>query len=132
MKEIDKIAWILIEQGKILGTRTKGRSNFYIPGGKSEKGESDEETLIREIREGLSVSIKEETINYLSTFKAQSDNDKEGILVKMTCYEADYEGTLKPENEIEEMRWLTTANNNIISEVDKIIYKYLKEKGKLD
>jgi 8-oxo-dGTP pyrophosphatase MutT (NUDIX family) len=43
MKEIDKIA-IEIQQGKILSTKSKGKK-YYIPGGKRESGESDEQTL---------------------------------------------------------------------------------------
>jgi hypothetical protein len=40
-KEIDKIALIEIQEGSILSTRSKGKTKFYIPGGKREKGESD-------------------------------------------------------------------------------------------
>lgn len=32
--EIDKIAYIRVENGKILSTRSKGRKKYYIPGGK--------------------------------------------------------------------------------------------------
>ncbi len=53
MNEIDKIAFIKIEKGKILSTKSKGKNRYYIPGGKREMGESDEETLTREISEEL-------------------------------------------------------------------------------
>jgi hypothetical protein len=43
MKEIDKIAFIEIQQGKIWVRNLKGK--YYIPGGKRESGESDEQTL---------------------------------------------------------------------------------------
>jgi 8-oxo-dGTP pyrophosphatase MutT (NUDIX family) len=39
---------------EILSTKSKGK--YYIPGGKRENGESDEQTLIREIAEELSVA----------------------------------------------------------------------------
>tara|TARA_B110000091_G_C13636844_1_gene399494 strand:- start:354 stop:515 length:162 start_codon:yes stop_codon:yes gene_type:complete len=48
-KKIDKIAFIEIQEGKILSTKSKGKTKYYIPGGKRESGESDEQTLIREI-----------------------------------------------------------------------------------
>jgi len=129
MKEIDKIAFIETKEGKILSTRSKGKIKYYIPGGKRELEETDEETLIREIKEELDVDIKKETIEYVGTFKAQSDGAKEGVLVKMTCYKAAYEGDLKPTNEIEEVKWLGFKDLDIISEVDKKIFKFLKEKG---
>ncbi|CAL2095128.1 NUDIX domain-containing protein [Tenacibaculum sp. 190524A02b] len=131
MKEIDKIAFIETKEGKVLSTRSKGKIKYYILGGKRELGETDEETLVREIKEELDVDIKKETIEYVGTFKAQSDGAKEGVLVKMTCYKADYEGDLKPTSEIEEVKWLDFKDLNIISEVDKKIFKFLKEKGTL-
>jgi 8-oxo-dGTP diphosphatase len=70
MKSIDKVAWILLKEGRILGARSKGKDKFYIPGGKREAGESDNETLIREIREELSVEIIPASIAYFGTFSA--------------------------------------------------------------
>ncbi|PKH52267.1 DNA mismatch repair protein MutT [Tenacibaculum sp. Bg11-29] len=131
MKEVDKIAFIEIKDGQILSTRSKGKSKYYIPGGKRELGETDEETLIREILEELDVHIKQDTIKYVGTFKAQSDGEKEGVLVKMTCYKAEYDGALKPKSEIEEIKWLNYKDLNIVSEVDKKIFKFFKENDEL-
>lgn len=132
MKEIDKIALIVLENGKILSTKSKGKNKFYIPGGKREKNETDHQTLIREIKEELSVDILQETIKYVGTFIAQSDGDTAGINVKMTCYEANYLGVLEKNNEIEEIRWLSYKDLDLISEVDKIIFKFFKKNGKLN
>ncbi|EAR11876.1 hypothetical protein PI23P_11102 [Polaribacter irgensii 23-P] len=131
MKEIDKIAFIEIKEGKILSTKSKGKNKYYIPGGKRELGESDERTLIREISEELSVDIVPNTATYVGTFSAQSDGSTEGIHVLMTCYRAKYSGNLKANNEIEEIRWLDYNDLEIISEVDKKIFSFLKQKGEL-
>jgi 8-oxo-dGTP pyrophosphatase MutT (NUDIX family) len=131
MKEIDKIAFIEIQKGKILSTKSKGKTKYYIPGGKRESGESDEQTLIREIAEELSVSIIPNTAEYIGTFSAQSDGEKEGINVIMTCYKAKYSGNLKANSEIEEIKWLNYKDLDIISEVDKKIFSFLNEKGEL-
>ncbi|SEB36738.1 ADP-ribose pyrophosphatase YjhB, NUDIX family [Tenacibaculum sp. MAR_2009_124] len=131
MKEIDKIAYIEIKDGQILSTRSKGKDKYYIPGGKRDEGENDEETLIREIFEELKVTIDKETIKYVGTFKAQADGATDGVLVKMTCYEAEYSGTLVASSEIEELKWLSFSDIDLVSEVDKIIFNSLKEKGKL-
>lgn len=131
MKEVDKIAFIEIKNGQVLSTKSKGKLKYYIPGGKRELGETDEQTLVREVYEELDVQINKSTIKYIGTFKAQSDGAKEGVLVKMTCYKADYEGFLRPKNEIEEIKWLRYKDVNIISEVDKKIFTFLKENGEL-
>jgi|TARA_B110000483_G_scaffold141103_1_gene168478 hypothetical protein len=49
----------------------------------------------------------------------------------MTCYRAKYDGILKPKSEIKEIKWLNYNDLNIISEVDKKIFRFLKEKGEL-
>jgi 8-oxo-dGTP diphosphatase len=49
----------------------------------------------------------------------------------MTCYKAEYEGVLKAANEIAEIKWLNYKDLDIVSEVDKKIFEFLKEKGAL-
>lgn len=130
MKEIDKIAFIYIKDGKILSTLSKGKDTYYIPGGKREGNETDEQTLIRECKEELTIDIKKETIKYYGTFEAQAHGKTEGILVRMTCYMAEFDGDLKPDSEIQEMIWLDYSNLNVkISPVDHLIFKDLYEKG---
>jgi 8-oxo-dGTP pyrophosphatase MutT (NUDIX family) len=131
MKEVDKIAFIELQNGAILSTRSRGKTKFYLPGGKRESGETDEQTLVREIAEELNVRIDPETIEYLGTFKAQSDGAKTGVLVKMTCYTAKFTGIIEASSEIDEIQWLHYKDLDIISEVDKLIFKFLHDRGKL-
>lgn len=129
MKIIDKIAWIYIKDKKVLCTLSKGKDKYYSPGGKREQGESDEETLIREVKEEISVDIIKDTIKYYGTFEAQADGKAEGVVVKMTCYFAEYEGELKPDSEIERIDFLDTKDMDKLSLAGKLIFKDLKEKG---
>lgn len=131
MKEIDKVAYIKIKDGRILTAKSKGKLKFYIPGGKRENNESDQETLIREIKEELDINIIPSSIKYFGTFKAQADGRDKGVIVKMTCYEADYLGQLKACSEIEEISWMNYEDLDKVSFVDKIIFDYLKEQGRL-
>ncbi|OGK19384.1 DNA mismatch repair protein MutT [Candidatus Roizmanbacteria bacterium RIFCSPHIGHO2_02_FULL_40_13b] len=133
MDLIDKIAWIYLKDRKILSTRSKGKDVWYLPGGKREPGESDRETLIREIREELSVNLLPYTLQYLGIFKAQAHGKPEGVFVQMTCYTGEYEGDLVPSMEVEEIAWHdSTTNLSILSPVDKIILAHLKEKDLID
>ncbi len=133
MNIIDKIAFIYLKDGKILSSLSKGKDTYYIPGGKREGTETDQETLIRECKEELTIEILKDTIKYYGTFEAQAHGKKEGVLVKMTCYIADFKGELKPSSEIQEIKWLDYSNLNVnISPVDKLIFQDLYAKHLID
>lgn len=132
MKQIDKMAWIYLKDGKILSTLSKGKDTYYIPGGKREGNETDEETLIRECKEELTISIKKDSIKYYGTFEAQAHGKAEGITVKMTCYMADFEGELEASSEIQEIKWLGYSDLDKISPVDQLIFEDLHEKELLN
>lgn len=130
-KLIDKLAWIEIQDGKVLVARSKGKDAFYIPGGKREDGESDAEALIREIQEELTITVHEQSLEYYGTFSAQAHGKAEGVIVQMTCYTGSYVGKIAASSEIEEVRWLNYSQNDIVAPVDKIIFLDLLEKGLL-
>ncbi|MFY7826815.1 MAG: NUDIX hydrolase [Flectobacillus sp.] len=132
MKVIDKLAWIELQNQSILSTKSYGKDKFYIPGGKREVGETDEQALLREIEEELSVKLQAETLNYIGTFEAQAHGHPEGVVVRMTCYSGKYTGDLKASSEIEVIQWLKYTDQDKIAEVDKLIFDYLREKGLLD
>jgi 8-oxo-dGTP diphosphatase len=127
---IDKVAWIHVVDGRILSTRSRGKDVYYLPGGKREPGESDTETLVREIREEIDVAITPDSIVPAGVFEAEAHGHA-GILVRMTCCTADYTGTLTASSEIDEMAWLGYADRDKVSAVDKIIFDHLRETGRL-
>jgi len=126
---IDKIAWIHIVEGQVLGARSKGKDTYYFPGGKREAGESDGQTLIREIEEELSVQITPDSIQYYGTFEAQADGKPEGVMVRMTCYLAEFTGELQPASEIEQCVYLTYQDRDRVSAVSQIIFDQLLEQN---
>jgi 8-oxo-dGTP pyrophosphatase MutT (NUDIX family) len=122
---IDKLAWIRIDEGRILAARSRGRDVYFLPGGKREPGESDEEALVREVSEELSVALKRDTLRPLHVFEAQAHGKPEGVLVRMTCFTGDYDGELQPASEIEEIAWLTHADRGRMSLVMQNIVDWL-------
>ncbi|MCF6140837.1 NUDIX domain-containing protein [Flavobacterium sp. K77] len=132
MTIIDKIAWIFIENRRILSTKSFGKDKYYLPGGKREGNETDQQTLVREIKEELNVVINQQSINYFGTFKAQAHGHASNILVQMICYKADYSGNLQASSEIEEVKWLQYSDREHISAVDQIIFEELKARNEID
>ncbi|HUR03919.1 MAG TPA: NUDIX domain-containing protein [Nonomuraea sp.] len=128
---IDKIAWVHLEDGKILSTRSRDKDVYYIPGGKREPGETDLDTLVREIDEELAIAIIPASATHFGTFQAQAHGHANGVTVQMTCYTADYRGTPTPSSEIEELTWLTYADRDRVSPVDQIIFDHLHQTGRL-
>jgi 8-oxo-dGTP pyrophosphatase MutT (NUDIX family) len=128
---IDKIAWIRLEDGKVLSTRSRGKDAYYIPGGKREPGETDLQVLVREVREELDVAIVPGSVAYAGTFQAQAHGHPAGVTVRMTCYTADYQGTLSPSSEVGELIWLSYADRDRVSPVDRLIFDHLHRGGRL-
>lgn len=130
-RTIDKIAWILLDGGRILSTRSRGKDVYYLPGGKREPGESDVRTLVREVKEELTVDVLPETAAHLGTWEAQAHGHAGGVTVRMTCYTADHTGTPAPSSEIEEIAWLGYADRGRVSPVDQLIFEDLHAAGRL-
>jgi len=131
MKQIDKLAWIELQDKAILMAKSYGKELFYIPGGKREIGETDEQALLREIYEELTVLLDGNTLNYAGTFEAQAHGQPAGTTVKMTCYSGKYSGQLKTSSEIESIAWYSYADKDKVGPVDKIIFDYLHQNGLL-
>jgi 8-oxo-dGTP pyrophosphatase MutT (NUDIX family) len=132
MKIIDKLAWIEIQNRKILSTKSKGKDTYYIPGGKRKENESDQETLIREISEELTIDLDPSSLRLFGVFEAQAHGKTEGIIVKMTCYTGSYKGNIEASSEIEEVVWFTHKDRERSSAVDKIIFDYCKSSNLID
>ena len=128
---IDKLAYIHLEDGKVLASRSVGKDVWYIPGGKREAGESDEQALIREIQEELSVNLIPATIKEYGVFEAQAHGKPVGTMVRMTCYMADFTGEIQASSEIEEVRFLCYSDKDSTSLVDHLIFDDLKSKDLL-
>lgn len=129
---IDKLAFIELKDRKVLETCSFNKDKWYIPGGKREAGETDEQALVREVKEELSVDLVPETIQHYGMFEAQAHGKPEGTVVRMTCYMAQYRGTLTPSAEVEKMDWFDYSKKDMVSPVDQLIFDDLKLKNLID
>ncbi|GEM_PF-165727 len=128
---LDVLAWIHTADNRILCTRSSNKDVYYIPGGKREPGESDIQSLSREIKEELQVALDPTTLKFIGIFEAPAHGVQPGVIVRMRCYTGGYTGELCPDSEISEMVWLNYGDRNMVSEVDKLIFDFLNKKGYL-
>jgi len=128
-KEIDKLAWIFIIDNKLLVARSKDKSLFYLPGGKRDLGENDEQALIREIKEELSVDLLTQSIKYAQTFTAPADGKNGDITVKLSCYFAEFDGQLAPDAEIAEFDFVGFQQQKSCSLATVKVLAWLNQQG---
>lgn len=129
---IDKLALFTLHDRKVLAVRSQGKTLFYMPGGKREGKETDQDALIREINEELNVELNSQTIRYATTLEAQADGKPEGTIVRLTCYFADYSGKATAASEIEELRYLDSSNLDVCSKAAELAINWLKSAQMID
>jgi 8-oxo-dGTP pyrophosphatase MutT (NUDIX family) len=128
---IEVVCWVHLEDGRILCSRSEGKSLYYIPGGKREIHESDQQALLREIREELGVTLREDSIQPLGIFEAQADGYPQGTMVRLSCFTAHYTESLRPAAEVLELVWLTYKDRHLIAPGDQLIFDLLHQRGQL-
>jgi len=104
MKKILKAALALIRDNKVLMAKNFGIDKYFIPGGKIEKNETEEEALLREIKEELNVDVIKNSINYFGTFEDVASTHPD-FTVRVRLYLGEVSGELKPNGEVERINW---------------------------
>lgn len=100
-----KVAGLIRDGRRILVVRKNlpGRTEWIMPGGKPAPGESQEETLRRELAEELDVQIT--GIRWFGWFEDRATF--EGTPMAMDVYNVEAQGTPRPSSEIAEIRWIS-------------------------
>jgi 8-oxo-dGTP pyrophosphatase MutT (NUDIX family) len=106
MSDIRKAAGIIIRDGKLLVTRTRGKDFFVAPGGKIETEETPEQALCRELHEELGVVVREDNLESFGIFTAPAAGQEDHMLYMDVFTVMAYEGDITPSHEVEEIRWV--------------------------
>ncbi|GAB2719362.1 NUDIX hydrolase [Kitasatospora kifunensis] len=128
---IEKVAWIHLDAGRLLATRTHGRDLFYLPGGKPESGETHEQALVREIGEELGITLDATAITPVLIVQAPADNKPAGTVVRTYCFTADHAGEPAACGEIAEIAYLTHGDHPRASPATREVLDRLAASGGL-
>lgn len=133
--DIHKAGGILIKEKKFLISRSKGKDFFVAPGGKLEKGETPEESLRRELKEEFTIETELGDFEKFGTFYASAMGEKNAYLRMDVFLVRDWSGEIRPDNEIEEIMWITSRIPDGIrlgSIFQHEVLPRLREKGLID
>lgn len=108
--DIYKAAGILIQNRRLLVTKSFNKDIFVSPGGKLEPGETSRQALIRELQEELHLTVGEPDLTEFGNFSAPAAGN-EANLVHMTVFlVAHWTGDLAPGREIESLAWVDSVS----------------------
>jgi 8-oxo-dGTP diphosphatase len=134
--DIHKAAGIIIKDRKLLVERSRGKEVFVAPGGKLDPGETPQQAVIRELKEEFQLNLTEADLQEFGTFYAEAAGSRNaGRQLRMDVLTIKHPGTIVPDSEIEEIRWITSdipADIEVGSIFAHNVLPRLKEQGLVD
>lgn len=104
-------AVILNDQNQLLLVRKKNTQYFMQVGGKLERNEAPEKTMLREIAEEISTSAQIQ--QFIGRFETLAANEAGHQLVSYV-YQVNLDQTPKMDAEIAEMKWINLDDNQTL------------------
>lgn len=122
--DINVVAVAIVRDERLLVVRKQSGGYWILPGGKPETGESEVETVHREVDEELSCTVSD--LRPLGLFVDHAAHQA-GSRVWLTVYTGRLNGTPRPGREIDRLRWSPLAQIGDLAPVHTQINPILAE-----
>ena len=126
---------IAIKDKQLLLAFSTNKQAFYLPGGKTDPGESTREAVIREVLEELNVDLSSQHLQLYSHITAPAFGEQAGIIMEQDCYISQLPKDPVPSAEIGELKYFNTETYRLqprqVPGVVQVM-KQLKQDGLID
>jgi len=99
-KALPTAGLIVVKNNGILLAYSNNKKAWYLPGGKVDPGESSLQSLQREIREELNLTLQADRLTYYCHISAPAYGEHQDIVMEQDCYIYDLQEDVRPGNEI--------------------------------
>jgi len=106
--DIYKAAGIIIKDRRMLVERSVGKPAFIAPGGRIQDNETPPQALARELAEEFTITVDEAGLKPFGKFSAPAANHPGQQVHMDVFFVANWQGEIRPNSEVEEIRWLSS------------------------
>ena len=135
MAQLTTAGLIVIKDRKLLLAFSKNKKAWYLPGGKTDMGETTLAALIREIKEELNITLSSKELSYYTHISAPAFGEKNNVIMEQDCFLYDLHQNPQPGGEIEALHYFDIATYSIEKwQVPGVVMlmKQLKEDNRID
>lgn len=104
---------VAIRDRKLLLAFSNNKRAFYLPGGKTDPGETTRAALVREIREELNLDLAPDTLHFYTHIQAPAFGEHPDLIMHQDCFRYDLQTTPQPAAEIGALQWFDTIAYSI-------------------
>jgi len=107
--ELRTAGLVVLKNRKLLLAYSKNKNAFYLPGGKTDNGETAVQSLIREISEELNIVPLAANLEYYMHISAPAYGEQKGTIMEQECYLYELNETPIPNAEIGALEYFDAA-----------------------